>query len=196
MVSNSVLEFLQEPRIKPIVSAAKDSNELVLLIAKEYENDNSRVQATDANMMDYYRRKWVAFERCFWSVKNYPETNHIKPLRYPRLNKASDLFNWVRYYDKNNKQGIYICDKGGSKFGDVLKHQEAKVYHSTHFPYAYCELRDGIIPDVSENMVGAIKLIKRPEGFIVIAEPKNDIGSDWLAIITEWDIDVELTQVK
>lgn len=143
-------------------------------------------------------------KRAFWSIKNYPETYHMKALLYPNKQKLSDFLQGVEYkYDQKNPRGgrisptgVYIMQSYRSnkeKFGDVLEFDKQRAEFQNkrnhNFPTAYCELQDGILED--PNDFGKIELIDRQEGMILIASYKNYIGSVWLGIVTDFDVEIK-----
>lgn len=177
---NTILEFLQKDNIKKIL--------LNSISIEDFVNEAEKIN----KLTRYYFEKYSYFNLAYLTIKNHPKTYHTKVLKYPHLIKASDLLTHIKY----GKEGIYIYqslhksqkDKK-DPLHDVLKFEKQRELTKEHFPTARTDFKSGIVADVIER-VGGIELIDREEGLILIANSSTHIGSDWLAIIKDFDLKI------
>jgi hypothetical protein len=187
-----ILEFLTQSKVKELVLSSKD-----------FEDFKSRVDSTDRMGTFYIERNEERAYRSYWTVKNYPKSYHHRALSYPHLTKLSDFFEEIWYEKKDNPQqslsGIYIHQSKKtvdgvygyhSEFGDVLQFNLECELQGESFVTACCRLKEGIECNVFEG-VGAFEFFGRTEGLLLQAKSRTHIGSDWLAIITDFDLPIK-----
>ena len=149
---------------------------------------------------------WVRFERAFWTIKNFPEDKHYKPLSYPEKTKLSNFFKGIHLeYSSPSKKtatkGVFVADYG--RLNEVWEEKvgmqkEIDLADTKKYPFIslYAEPIEDIVIDYLTDGLGAFEIIQRQNGVLLMAHSRNHIGENYLAIIKDWDLKLEVDKTK